>query len=103
MKEMIYIQPDNISNYVGSHFENAQQSYFTNSGNKGVLVGHDVSFSFKEGVSLRVCHPPFVYASWAPSSDTAVGRADALSNHHPTSTSTVVRMRCWEPVRMRTR
>jgi hypothetical protein len=54
MKEIIYVQAGNISNHVGTHFWNAQQSYFTYSEDKEVLVNHDVSF--REGVSPRVCH-----------------------------------------------
>lgn len=69
MKEIIYIQAGNISNYVGTHFWNAQQSYFTHSGDKEVLFDHDVSF--REGVSPRVCHSsPYMFHS--PGSDTAV-------------------------------
>ncbi|KAN0125798.1 Misato Segment II tubulin-like domain containing protein [Russula decolorans] len=49
MKEIIYIQAGNTSNHVGTHFWNAQQSYFDYSGDKEVLVDHDVSF--REGVS----------------------------------------------------
>ncbi|KAI0002430.1 Misato segment II tubulin-like domain-containing protein [Russula compacta] len=49
MKEIIYIQAGNISNYVGTHFWNAQQSYFTYSEDKELLIDHDVSF--REGVS----------------------------------------------------
>ncbi|KAI0292754.1 tubulin domain-containing protein [Russula brevipes] len=51
MKEIIYIQAGNISNHVGTHFWNAQQSYFTYGGDKEVLVDHDVSF--REGTSPR--------------------------------------------------
>jgi hypothetical protein len=58
MKEIIYIQAGNISNHVGTHFWNAQQSYFDYSGDKEVLVDHDVSF--REGVSPAVCLLPYV-------------------------------------------
>lgn len=58
MKEIIYIQAGNTSNHVGTHFWNVQQSYFDYSGDKEVLVDHDVSF--REGVSPRVCHLPYV-------------------------------------------
>ncbi|KAF8483626.1 tubulin nucleotide-binding domain-like protein [Russula ochroleuca] len=51
MKEIIYIQAGNISNHVGTHFWNAQQSYFIYSEDKEILVDHDVSF--REGVSPR--------------------------------------------------
>ncbi len=58
MKEIIYIQAGNTSNHVGTHFWNAQQSYFNYSGDKEVLVDHDVSF--REGVSPGVCHLPYI-------------------------------------------
>lgn len=51
MKEIIYIQAGNISNHVGTHFWNAQQSYFTYREGEEVLVEHDVSF--REGISPR--------------------------------------------------
>ncbi len=54
MKEIIYIQAGNISNHVGTHFWNTQQSYFTYSEGEEVFVDHDVSF--REGVSPRVSH-----------------------------------------------
>ncbi|KAI0061973.1 tubulin nucleotide-binding domain-like protein [Artomyces pyxidatus] len=49
MREIIYIQAGNFSNYIGTHFWNTQQSYFTYSEDDEVLVDHDVSF--REGVS----------------------------------------------------
>ena len=54
MKEIIYVQAGNISNHIGTHFWNAQQSYFTYGEGEDVLVDHDVSF--REGVSPRVSH-----------------------------------------------
>ncbi|KAI9465930.1 tubulin nucleotide-binding domain-like protein [Lactarius psammicola] len=51
MKEIIYIQAGNLSNHIGTHFWNAQQSYFTYKEGDEVLVDHDVSF--REGVSPR--------------------------------------------------
>jgi hypothetical protein len=54
MKEIIYVQAGNTSNHIGTHFWNTQQSYFTYSEDKEVLVDHDVSF--REGVSPRVCN-----------------------------------------------
>ncbi|KAI9511509.1 tubulin nucleotide-binding domain-like protein [Russula earlei] len=51
MKEIIYVQAGNGSNHVGTHFWNAQQSYFTYNPDEDVLVDHDVSF--REGVSPR--------------------------------------------------
>jgi len=67
MKEIIYIQAGNTSNHIGTHFWNAQQSYFDYSASasasgrdsdKEVLVDHDVSF--REGVSPGVRHLPYV-------------------------------------------
>ncbi|KAI0049602.1 tubulin nucleotide-binding domain-like protein [Auriscalpium vulgare] len=49
MKEIIYIQAGSLSNYVGTHFWNAQQSYFTYDEDEPVLINHDVSF--REGMS----------------------------------------------------
>jgi len=57
MKEIVYIQAGNISNHIGTHFWNAQQSYFTYGGDKEVFFDHDVSF--REGVSPGVCHLPY--------------------------------------------
>ncbi|KAI9441461.1 tubulin nucleotide-binding domain-like protein [Lactarius indigo] len=51
MKEIIYIQAGNISNHIGTHFWNAQQSYFTYKEGEEVLIDNDVSF--REGVSPR--------------------------------------------------
>ncbi|KAF8271124.1 Misato segment II tubulin-like domain-containing protein [Lactarius quietus] len=48
MKEIIYIQAGNISNHIGTHFWNAQQSYFTYREGEEVLIDHDVSF--REGM-----------------------------------------------------
>lgn len=58
MKEIIYIQAGNMSNHVGTHFWNAQQSYFIYGEDKEVVVDNDVSF--REGISPRVCHSPYV-------------------------------------------
>ncbi|KAI0261263.1 tubulin nucleotide-binding domain-like protein [Gloeopeniophorella convolvens] len=51
MKEIIYIQAGSISNYVGTHFWNAQQSYFTYGEDEEVLIDHDISF--REGISPK--------------------------------------------------
>jgi hypothetical protein len=80
MKEIIYIQAGNISNHVGTHFWNAQQSYFNYSGDKEVLVDHDVSF--REGISLGVCHSLYVRFT-TPGLNSAIGRADILSTGSP--------------------
>jgi hypothetical protein len=75
MKEIIYIQAGNISNHVGTHFWNAQQSYFTYREGEEVLVEHDVSF--REGISPRVSHSLDVPLR-VPGSDVATGRTDIL-------------------------
>jgi hypothetical protein len=75
MKEIIYIQAGNISNYVGTHFWNAQQSYFTYREGEEVLVEHDVSF--REGISPRVSRSLDVLL-WVSGSDVATGRTNIL-------------------------
>ena len=53
MREIIYIQAGNLSNYIGTHFWNTQESYFTyGEGGEEPLVEHDISF--REGLSLNV-------------------------------------------------
>ena len=61
MKEIIYIQVGNTSNHIGTHFWNAQESYFTYGDDDhrnhhhvetkqgDVTMDHDVSF--REGLS----------------------------------------------------
>ncbi|KAA1470407.1 tubulin nucleotide-binding domain-like protein [Dentipellis sp. KUC8613] len=49
MKEILYIQAGQLSNHIGTHFWNAQQSYFTYDEDEEVVVDHDVSF--REGIS----------------------------------------------------
>ncbi|KAH8101289.1 tubulin nucleotide-binding domain-like protein [Cristinia sonorae] len=51
MKEIIYIQAGSISNYVGTHFWNAQETYFTYEEGDDPYVNHDVSF--REGQTLK--------------------------------------------------
>ena len=80
MKEIIYVQAGNISNHVGTHFWNAQQSYFAYSGDKEVLVDHDVSF--REGISPVVCHLPYVRFT-ASGLNSVIGRADILPKGSP--------------------
>ena len=53
MKEIIYIQAGKFANHIGTHFWNAQQSYFTYGADaQDPIVNHDVSF--REGENLRV-------------------------------------------------
>lgn len=51
MKEVIYIQAGHFANYVGTHFWNTQESYFTYEEGEESEVDHDVSF--REGLSLK--------------------------------------------------
>ena len=75
MKEIVYIQAGNISNHIGTHFWNAQQSYFTYREGEEVLVDHDVSF--REGVSPRVSRSPDVPLE-VTGSDATAGRTNIL-------------------------
>lgn len=52
MKEIIYIQAGMLSNHIGSHFWNAQESYFTYKEGEDSYVDHDISF--REGRTLKV-------------------------------------------------
>ncbi|KIJ66438.1 hypothetical protein HYDPIDRAFT_87038 [Hydnomerulius pinastri MD-312] len=47
MREIIYIQAGSLSNYTGTHFWNAQESYFTYDEGEVSIADHDISF--KEG------------------------------------------------------
>lgn len=49
MREIIYIQAGSFANYVGTHFWNTQESYFTYNDNDEPIVNHDLSF--QEGLS----------------------------------------------------
>ncbi|KAJ3557958.1 hypothetical protein NM688_g1196 [Phlebia brevispora] len=52
MREILYIQAGKLANYVGTHFWNAQESYFTyGEGALDPIVNHDISF--REGLSER--------------------------------------------------
>lgn len=51
MKEVIYIQAGHFANYIGTHFWNTQESYFTYEEGEESEVDHDVSF--REGLSLK--------------------------------------------------
>lgn len=55
MREIIYIQAGSFANYVGTHFWNTQESYFTYNDNDEPIVNHDLSF--QEGRSPQVCVP----------------------------------------------
>ncbi|TFK37238.1 mtDNA inheritance protein Dml1 [Crucibulum laeve] len=51
MKEIIYIQAGELSNYTGTHFWNTQESYFTYGDDEDPLTSHDISF--REGLSSK--------------------------------------------------
>ena len=54
MKEILYIQAGQLSNYTGTHFWNTQESYFTYGDLEEPLTKNDVSF--REGIGPTVCH-----------------------------------------------
>ncbi|PCH42910.1 tubulin nucleotide-binding domain-like protein [Wolfiporia cocos MD-104 SS10] len=51
MKEIIYIQAGPFANYIGTHFWNTQESYFTYDDNEEADINHDVSF--REGLNHK--------------------------------------------------
>ena len=57
MREIIYIQAGSLSNHIGTHFWNAQQSYFTYSEDEEAVINHDISF--REGLSPQVSEIPY--------------------------------------------
>lgn len=52
MREILYVQAGNLANYIGTHFWNTQESYFTYSDDDEALVNHDTSF--REGETSKV-------------------------------------------------
>ena len=58
MKEILYIQAGTLPNFVGTHFWNAQESYFQYDGDADAdeagepVINHDISF--REGLSPKV-------------------------------------------------
>lgn len=66
MREILYFQAGSVSNYVGTHFWNAQESYFTY-GEDAVesIVDHDISF--REGITENVrVHTDFFILTLKP-------------------------------------
>lgn len=57
MKELIYIQAGQFANFIGTHFWNTQEAYFTYGDDEQSEVDHDVSF--REGSTLIVRACPF--------------------------------------------
>jgi hypothetical protein len=51
MKEIVYIQAGRFSNYTGTHFWNAQESYLTSDDGEPRV---DSSISFCEGIDEQV-------------------------------------------------
>ena len=57
MREILYFQAGNFSNFIGTHFWNTQESYFTYGEDaEESFVHHDVSF--REGVNSKVNNVP---------------------------------------------
>jgi hypothetical protein len=53
MREVLYVQAGNLANYIGTHFWNTQEDYFTYGEDaEEPLVEHDRSF--REGISSNV-------------------------------------------------
>lgn len=53
MREVLYVQAGSLSNFVGTHFWNAQESYFSyDNDDEEPIINHDISF--REGVSAKV-------------------------------------------------
>ena len=76
MREIIYIQAGPLSNHIGTHFWNAQQSYFTYSDDEEVVINDDISF--REGLSPQVSEIPYVRCVAALMCH-ALGRLNVLS------------------------
>ncbi|KAF5362647.1 hypothetical protein D9758_009615 [Tetrapyrgos nigripes] len=51
MREILYLQAGTFANYVGTHFWNTQESYFTYGEDENSFVCHDVSF--REGLNAK--------------------------------------------------
>lgn len=60
MREILYFQAGKLANYVGAHFWNAQEQYFTYGEDaEESIVDHDISF--REGLNFKVCFAVFLY------------------------------------------
>lgn len=57
MKEILYIQAGPFANFVGTHFWNTQESYFTYEDGQDPAVFHDRSF--REGLNNKVKNASF--------------------------------------------
>lgn len=80
MKEIVHVQAGSFANYVGTHFWNTQESYFTYEDGDDPLVEHDRSF--REGLNSKV--EIFFFTSsldppWSHWMDILAGRSDILS------------------------
>ena len=59
MKEILYVQAGSFSNFLGTHFWNTQESYFTyDDDEQEPQINHDISF--REGLSTKVGKLPFL-------------------------------------------
>jgi hypothetical protein len=52
MKEILYIQAGEQANYIGTHFWNTQESYFTYEDGEDSETDHGISF--REGLNQKV-------------------------------------------------
>lgn len=52
MKEILYVQAGSFANFIGTHFWNTQESYFTYGEDEEPAVYHDKSF--REGLTSEV-------------------------------------------------
>ena len=52
MKEVLYVQAGTFANFVGTHFWNTQEGYFTYADDQDPVVYHDRSF--REGLNSKV-------------------------------------------------
>jgi len=53
MKEIIYIQAGNLSNYTGTHFWNVQESYLPHAETDEIVVEAEISFCESLGAKVR--------------------------------------------------
>ena len=60
MKEILYIQAGTLANYIGTHFWNTQEAYFTqDETTQEPIVSHEISF--QERLADQVGRPVCAY------------------------------------------
>lgn len=62
MKEILYVQAGPLANFIGTHFWNTQESYFTYGDGEEPVVHHDRSF--REGLTPKVTLFPLMRANF---------------------------------------